>query len=234
LNNKRDSRALWEILTQPKIVIPNPPLAGEESIYLSEYSREEFTVYKKIVFGYLTVLLLLSSCQKQVADGRKGIDNFPPQMVGTWQGPPGILDAPNWQITFEKDGTISKMYHRIFGPVIVQDGGVYREGPQPGTYMVIALGPVETEYDSVSKMIKAKIAIDDYEMKLPTGSLEGRMIDTLVGKASEDGQTWQAEWRNYGWLKGAQEPNIAFIDKNPDEIITFQKLHLSDPNTKGQ
>jgi hypothetical protein len=162
-------------------------------------------------------------------------EKFPQIMVGTWQAPPGIQDVPGWQITFEKDGTISKMYHRIFQqPMIVKDGGVYKDGPAPGTYMVFTLGPVETEYDPVSKIIKAKIVVDNYEMKLPTGSLEGRMIDTLVGKASEDGQTWQAEWRNYGWLKGATEPNIAFIDKNPNEIIVFRKLKISDPNAKGQ
>lgn len=187
---------------------------------------------KKIAFGYLMVLLLLCSCQKQVADGRKGIDNFPPQMVGTWACQYGPLDNQRWQLTFEKDGVISKMHHFVFGPVVVNDGGDYREGPDPGTYMVFALGPVETEYDSVSKIIKVKIIIDDYEMKLPQSSLEGRMIDTLIGSASKDGKTWQVEWRNYGWLKGATEPPIDIIDANP-QILPFQKFTPSDPNRKG-
>jgi hypothetical protein len=155
-------------------------------------------------------------------------------MVGVWQGPPGIQDKPNWTIVFEADGSISKMYHRIFGPVIVEEGGIYSEGREPGSYMVIALGPVETEYNPFSKRIKVKIVIEDYEMKFQAGSLEGRMIDTLIGKASADGQTWQAEWRSYGWLKGAQEPDIKYIDTHPDDIIKFQKFIPADPNAKDQ
>jgi hypothetical protein len=155
-------------------------------------------------------------------------------MVGAWVGPPGIQDAPNWTILFEADGSISKMYHRIFGPLIVEEGGAYREGQEPGSYMVVALGSVQTEYNPFSKLIKIKIVIEDYEMKFQAGSLEGRMIDTLIGKTSEDGKTWQVEWRSYGWLKGAQEPDIKYIDTHPDDIITFQKFIPADPNTIGQ
>ena len=205
--------------------------------------RTQFTIYnrKRLVAGSwrlvaftLSASLLLCSCQKWVSTQKTGISDFPATMVGIWQAPLGIQDKPNWTIVFEADGSISTMYHRIFGPVIVKEGGFYREGPDPGTYMVVGLGPVETEYNPVSKIIKVKIVIDDYEMKFLPGSLEGRMIDTLIGSASKDGKTWQVEWRNYGWLKGAQEPDIAFIDKNPNEIIVFQKLDISDPNTKGQ
>jgi hypothetical protein len=197
---------------------------------------------KAISLFILSICLFsLAGCQESIRKEKvvettvKADGNFPQIMVGTWQAPPGIQDVPGWQITFEKDGSISKMYHRIFGqPIIVNEGGFDTDGPDPGTYMVVVLGPVETEYDPVSKIIKARIVVDHYEMKFLPGSLKGRMIDTLVGKASEDGQTWQAEWRNYGWLEGATEPNIAFIDKNPGEIIVFQKLHLSDPNIKSQ
>jgi hypothetical protein len=185
---------------------------------------------KTIGLSCVILLSLLSSCQKWVSTQKGGISNFPEKMVGTWQGPPLLFGRPNWTISFEADGSISKIYHRIFGPLIVEEGGVYREGQEPGSYMVIALGNFETEYNPFSKIIKIKTVIEDYEMKFQAGTLEGRMIDTLVGKASEDGKTWTAEWRNYGWLKGAQEPDIKFIDENPDDIIMFQKINPEDPN----
>jgi len=158
-------------------------------------------------------------------------------MVGTWEAPRQSLISPNWQIKFEKDGTISKIYHRIFGEIIISNGGFYNDGPDPGTYIFVTLGPVETQYDPCSKVIKVRIVVEDYEMKMPQGILEGRMIDTLIGKASDDGKTWKAEWRNYGWIKGAQEPDTSYIDQNPDEIIVFQKVDSSDanvPNGKTQ
>jgi hypothetical protein len=189
-------------------------------------------LYSCILVSLCSCLPLLASCQKWVSGQKGGISNFPQNMVGVWQGPLGIQDSPNWTIVFEPDGSISKMHHRIMGPIIVQEGGFYREGLDPGTYMVVALGPVETEYNPFSKMIKVKIVIDEYEMKLPAGSLEGRMIDMLIGIASDDGLTWQVEWRNYGWLKGAQEPDVKFIDKHPDDKFVFQKFIPADPNTK--
>ncbi|MEN6385906.1 MAG: hypothetical protein ABFD79_12020 [Phycisphaerales bacterium] len=193
---------------------------------------------KKIYVVLLVVVILLNSgCQEasKAKIDKMAPKEFPSTMVGTWQAPPGIQDVPGWQITFEKDGSISKIFHSIFAqPIVVSQGGIDIEGPDPNTYMAVVLGPVETEYDPVSKIIKARIVVDSYEMKFVPGSLKGRMIDTFIGKASEDGQTLQAEWRNYGWLEGATEPNIALIDKEPGEIIVFQKLHLSDPNIISQ
>lgn len=190
---------------------------------------------KAVIISSLAILSLVSSCQKWSSEKEKGISNFPPEMVGAWVGPLGIQDMPNWTIVFEGDGSISKFYSRIFlCPLVVQEGGIHREGQDPGTYMIIGLGPVETEYNPFSKMLKVKIVTEEYEMKLPAGTLEGRMIDTFIGKVSEDGKTWKAEWRNYSWLKGAQEPDIKYIDEHPDDVIVFEKFIPSDPNTKNQ
>jgi hypothetical protein len=163
-------------------------------------------------------------CHKQTTKTTQTIRNFPPQMVGAWEAGAGILETQKWQIQFESDGTVSKINHHVFGMVTISEGGMYKDGPDPGTYMVFTLGPVEAEYDSASNMIKVKIVIEDYEMKFPEGGkLQGRMLDTLMGAASKDGQSWEVEWRSYGWLEGAQDPDIDYIDKNPEKIV-FRKM----------
>lgn len=188
----------------------------------------------------LLCCFFLSACNES-AKKEKAVEtivdadsNFPQIMVGVWEADVNDGQGSKWAFKIEPDGSISKMEHCIFGPLIVKEGGVYRDGQDSGTFIIVALGPVETVYSPVSKIVKLKIVVDSYEMKLPAGSLEGRMIDTFVGTVSEDGKTWQAEWRNYGWLEGATEPNIAYIDKNPNDIFVFRKLHLGDQNSRNQ
>jgi hypothetical protein len=178
---------------------------------------------KAVVISSLAILLLVSSCERWTSTNKGGISNFPEKMVGTWDCQFSPLDAHRWQFTFEKDGTISKAYHYVFGGLSISDGGALVEGPDPNTYMLYTLKPIETKYNPVSKIINIKVEIDDYEMKFPTGTLRGRIIDKLSGKASEDGLTWKVEWRSYGWLDGATEPPIELIDANP-EILSFQKV----------
>lgn len=173
--------------------------------------------FKQSFFCFICILLC--SCQQKLSCGQKSkIENFPPQMVGTWDCQFGPLAVNRWQITFNPDGTIPKIYHYVFGELIVSDGGIYKDGPDPNTYMVVALGPVDAEYDPATKILTIEVVIDDYEMKLPAGTLKGRIIDKLTGKISEDGKTWNAEWRSYGWLEGAAEPPIEEIDANPQHL----------------
>jgi hypothetical protein len=72
-------------------------------------------------------------------------------------------------------------------------------------------------------MIKVKIILDYYIMKLPGGELEGRAEDYFDGPVSEDGKTWTVKWREYSWLKGATPPDPNVIEANPTELI-FSKL----------
>ena len=177
-------------------------------------------VHRLLSILFILTLLALSGCTRVASSPDKdGIKNFPESMVGTWLAPLGIGDVPTWQITFEKDGTISQINHIVFGLMVIKEGGIYYDGPDSGTYMVATLGPVETEYDADSETIKVKIVIDDYEMKLPTGTLAGHMFDTFVGSVSKDGRTWETENRNYGWLEGAKEPDIDWIDENPEKVV---------------
>ncbi len=182
---------------------------------------------QKFLSSYVLVfmcscILPLSSCQKPAASTH-AIKNFPPQMVGTWECRVGTFENQRWEITFNENGGISKLFHYVAGQMDIKDGGIFGTGPDPNTHYIFVFGPVEVGYDPNKDVLQVRIVIDDYEMKLPGGTLNGRLDDRLAGRASEDGLTWEVEWRSYGWLDGAQDPDIDFIDKNPEKII-FQKM----------
>lgn len=145
---------------------------------------------------------------------------FPAAMVGTWEGYYSPLPEQKWQFTFESDGSISKLYHHVFGPLIVAEGGRYVEGPDPNSYMTCTFSPIELNYDAAKGMIEFEIVIDDWEMHFPgAGTLKGRMIDNFIGPVTSDGKTWHVDWRSYGWLEGADEPPIDVIDANPTKLV---------------
>jgi hypothetical protein len=81
-------------------------------------------------------------------------------------------------------------------------------------------------------MIKVKIIVDYFIMKLPAGELEGRIEDYFEGPVSVDGKTWKANWWNFGWLKGATPPDINEIMANPETLV-FTKLDLTQTKKEG-
>jgi hypothetical protein len=158
-----------------------------------------------------------ASVQKKAANAR-----FPQSMVGLWQANTGDT---HWGIKFERDGLIKKIFHFVGGPIDIEEGGVYQEGPDPNTYMMFQMGPCKTDYDAKTKTLNASIIVDYYRMVLPGGALEGRIEDYFSGPISEDGKTWKVKWWDYGWLEGAQAPDPNIIKAHPEELI-FQKSDI--------
>jgi hypothetical protein len=156
---------------------------------------------------------------------------FPESMVGIWEALVNEYDGSKWGIKFEPDGSIKKIIHSVAGPVNVAEGGVNAEGPEDSFYDFV-MGPCEARYIPETGMIKVKIIIDYYIMKLPAGELEGRMEDYFEGPVSEDGKTWKANWRSFGWLKDATPPDINDIIANPEPLV-FNKLDLSQTQKGG-
>ncbi len=155
-------------------------------------------------------------------------NEIPQVMAGVWEAnipgyTPGQFD---WGIKFEPDGSITKIIHSLVGPVDLSVGGIYDEGPEKNTYAMFVMGPCEAKYNKKSKVLNVKIVLDYYEMQLPNGKLSGKVEDRFSGKISRDGKTWKAKWYNYGWLEGAEPPDIDLINKEPMEIV-FHKVDLS-------
>lgn len=143
-------------------------------------------------------------------------------IAGVWEAESGRI---TWGFKMEPDGTITKVIHSMAGPMNVSEGAVSIEGPEPNTYAFFVLGPYDVQYDKESRKLDLRIRLDQYYMKLPAGELLGRTEDRFTGIVSQNGKTWPVEWRSYGWLEGAAEPDVKEIDSNPEELV-FRKVDI--------
>ncbi len=149
---------------------------------------------------------------------------FPESMVGVWEAESSNISK--WGIKFEPDGSIKKIIHTVAGPVNVPEGGVHAEREDDGSYYIFVLGPCEARYIPETRMVKVKIIVDYFIMKLPAGTVEGRFEDYFEGPVSEDGKTWKAEWLNFSWIVGAVAPEPDLIKADPIPLV-FTKLDLT-------
>lgn len=191
---------------------------------------------KMLIFFVLSwSLFLIAGCQESAKKGKpvettvKSDSNFPEFLVGVWEAEvkaaPQPEDTVRWGIKFEKDGSISKMDNPFAGKVNVSEGYLYLEGPDESTFAYFIMGPCTTNYNKNTRILKVKIVIDEYMMKLPTGTLEGRVEAILEGPVSKNGKTWQADWFDFGWLEGADAPDPNIILANPVHL-EFKKLQF--------
>ncbi|MGB7581588.1 MAG: hypothetical protein WBL85_03960 [Sedimentisphaerales bacterium] len=157
--------------------------------------------------------------------GKSGL--FPESMVGVWEAEiPDIL----WDIKFESNGSMLRIVHPEAGALKVEQGGAEANGPD-NSYYVFKLGPCEAKYFPDARMLRAKIVIDYFIMKMPSGELEGRMEDYFEGFVSEDGSRWDTQWFSFRWLKGATPPNIKGIKAHPMPLV-FIKLDPTQPRAE--
>jgi len=179
---------------------------------------------KHLVFlaGFAVVLAGVMGCQDENKVNGVSVDNsgeFPEFLAGTWKA-----DKHDWQISFKDDGSVSSIVHFIWTlPIDINEGGYFVEGPDEGTHALFVIGPCEAGYDKDTRELSVKIILERYIIKLPHGTLEGKSHDFFEGSISEDGKTWKAEWKNYGWLDGAAPPDANVIEANP-VLLVFTKI----------
>jgi hypothetical protein len=142
-------------------------------------------------------------------------------IAGVWEAEGKVA----WGFKVEPDGSITKIIHSLGGQMVVSEGAVSLEGPEPDTYAFFVLGPYEIQYDKRSQKLDLRIKLDQYYMKLPAGELLGRTEDYFTGIVSQDRKTWPAEWRSYNWLEGATEPDVNEINANPEKLV-FRKVDM--------
>jgi len=177
-----------------------------------------------IAMGCALILFGAAGCQNSRKTGGDSV-RFPDSVVGVWEV---RSEDYQWGFKFECDGSISKMVHFLVGQLRLSEGGKYMEGLDPNTYAVFMMGPCEADYDPEMRRLKVKVILDHYEMRLPDGVLSGRSEDYFDGIISETGKAWDAEWRSYGWLEGADPPDADYIETHP-EPVQFIKLDLKNP-----
>jgi hypothetical protein len=152
---------------------------------------------------------------------------FPKSMAGIWEGE--IPDV-KWDIKLEPSGSILRIVHAVAGKVDISQGAVEETNPENGSYYIFHMGPCESRYDPNTRMVRVKIVVDYFIMKIPAGEIEGRMEDYFEGFVSEDGIRWDTQWYSFKWVKGVAPPNIKEIKANPFPLV-FIKI---DPTKPGE
>jgi hypothetical protein len=182
-------------------------------------------------FAVFFFVLFLAGCQENGVKGKpdhaciNGKGKIPEIMAGVWDTEDANIP---WAFKIEPDGSISKINHPVAGRVVIQEGGYYVDGPDPGTYAFFIMGPCESSFDASSGIFIVHIILSEFTMRLPQGEIKGQSDDYFKGAVSNDGKTWNAKWFNYSSLEGGGPPDVNTIDANPIEII-FKTADLKKP-----
>ncbi len=189
--------------------------------------------------GFLLLLLILMGCGNQKENQKPlqesypvprvamvGGGEFPQYLVGDWQ-----CHTEPWVIHFDEDGSLSWFYHPVGGMIKTAEGGSFEEatrGDQKATFFA-ALGPVTGQYDPAAHILQLSIALDRYEMVLPDGSLEGKVLDEFTGKVDPEKGQWQVSHISIGWLEGADSPDEEALRANPDQLLFVKEKFVPAP-----
>lgn len=178
-----------------------------------------------LVCGLFAFVLI--GCQDSARNKRaveviiEGGGDFPEFLVGRWKG-----DKHGWEFVFEPDGMISSAVismgrKRIIPgetkvvPLKLGGKGIY----QPGLWTV--------QYSPLTRELAVLVVMDYVHLEMGPNLLEGKSTDTLVGKVSEDGKSWHAEWFSLpDYIAYTPEPKRLTVDPNASfaATIIFEKL----------
>jgi hypothetical protein len=157
--------------------------------------------------------------------GQPAGGEFPESMVGIWEV---VVNDRNdkWGIKFEQDGSIKKIIHLLANRINIEEGGVEGKGQDGGSYYLFHIGACGARYIPETRMVRVKIIVDYYIMKMPAGELEGRIEDYFEGPVSKDGKIWDVKWWDFGWIKDAAPPDVNFVKAHPAPLVFIKQ----DPN----
>ena len=175
-----------------------------------------------VLTGCCVLLTVVAGCsenqQRQLLLVDRDDNGFPDCLVGVWKA-----YRRNWAFKFEPDGTILRMKHVLAGYVQMEEGGVFREGPDEGTYGLFVMGPCEVNYEPKTRVLEVEVDIDNYVIQVPDAKVEGRSEDYFTGHVSDDCETWQVNWRTYAWVEGATPPDPNLVEKYPRKLVFTKK-----------
>ena len=181
-----------------------------------------------LVFGLL-VLLQFSGCQN---GGRRssgvevfieGGGEFPQSLVGTWRA-----NKDGWEFVFEPDGTISS--------AVISLGRIRMKPGQTSTVMmknegkgVLESGKWSVYYVPADRELTVETSVKNLRIEVGNGVLGGKSTDIFVGKVSEDGKFWLAEWASFAdYVAHTSEyPNFHFSEDPNSGIVkslVFEKV----------
>lgn len=147
---------------------------------------------------------------------------FPKKLAGKW------IEAENkWEITFEKNGTVSSILHP-FGLVNIVPGKTTIVPLIDDGNANIQAGKCVVQYSHQTRELVIEINIDNMLWNKGKEILEGNSKDIIWGKVSDDGTTWEAQWQSFPkyfvTTEGYNKYELPMDEGGDDKgIIVFKK-----------
>ncbi|MHC4423156.1 MAG: hypothetical protein ACYS0C_02065 [Planctomycetota bacterium] len=170
-------------------------------------------------------LMPVAGCQsagRDVEEAVEGQRQFPEVMVGVWEAE--VTKSSKWGIKFEPDGSILKIIYSAEGPVYLAENDSHWESESEQAYYIFDMGPSEVNYTPSTRVLKVEMVMD-YIIKVSFEEMKGQIKDYFEGPVSEDGRTWEVEWRNYSWVQGTQAPAVDSQEAKPTPLV-FNKIDI--------
>ena len=170
--------------------------------------------------------LTLSGCGGSGNNVEKG-SQFPKFLAGTWECNEGKLE-----IVFEPNGAISSAVMPLGRTKMGPDERVDFNNVELGSSGFFKAGPFTADYKPATRELKVELSLEHYRTEMADGGIiEGESTDILIGKVSQDGSTWKADWYAlpeyyittdvYKHFKVPSDPNDIF---EPQGTLTFRKV----------
>jgi hypothetical protein len=152
-----------------------------------------------MIMGTIILPLLLSACQEpNQPPVRQTINNtdillteggaFPAELAGVW-----IADREDWQILLQPDGSIASCLHTV-GRVPAKPGQTTQVPLSQEGMGLVEAGKWSTQYTRSTRELAVEIVINRFTFAKAADVIEGKSRDLFVGRVSNDGKTWTAEW----------------------------------------
>jgi hypothetical protein len=177
---------------------------------------------KKIILLVTISFIFFAGCQssnQNITSNKISVEGggkFPKYLVGTWKS-----DRNVWQIEFGKKGEIVSLVYIFWNEKIyLNQGYIYDEGKyEKDAFAYFLLGPCNGTYNPISRKLKVNLNMEEYTISMSAGTIRGHSEDYMEGIVSKGGLTWDAEWREYGYMEKAAPPDVNYINENPEKII---------------
>lgn len=161
---------------------------------------------------------------------------FPKFLAGTWDSndgmPPDAAVGAKLEIVIEPNGAIYSANTPFGTPTLRSGERVDFNNVETGGKGFYKAGLFIADYKPAIRELKVELPIENYRIETEDGGIvEGESTDILIGRVSQDGKTWRADWYSlskiyvtadyYKHYLVPSDPNEVF---EPQATLTFHKV----------
>jgi hypothetical protein len=187
-----------------------------------------------VLAGIGCVLMFLAGCG---GSGKKPAEQrnifFPPEVAGIWLA----YDSP-WVIELSKDGKVI-MAQIPMGDVEIAPNEITEANMIDGQISTYEAGDCPVEFNPLTRELTVTIVLKAFHIKYFDDRIDGNSIDIFVGRVSEDGRNWYADWYtffDYGPRfprnrEDINDMNMVYMDNVLFEKVIRRQQAAEDANT---